>query len=69
MKIEPIASLVDNYIWLLTEGNKAAVIDPGDAAPVNDILKKRGLTLTDIFITHHHWDHIDGVRDLKKIHN
>ena len=69
MNIEPILSLTDNYIWLLTEENNAAVIDPSEDAPVNKILEQRGLTLTDIFVTHHHGDHIGGVEALKEKHH
>ena len=32
--ITPLPAFKDNYIWLLTRGNEAAVVDPGDAEPV-----------------------------------
>jgi hydroxyacylglutathione hydrolase len=32
--IIPIPAFADNYICLLREGGDAAVVDPGDAAPV-----------------------------------
>jgi hydroxyacylglutathione hydrolase len=32
--IIPILAFTDNYMWLLREGAHAAVVDPGDAAPV-----------------------------------
>lgn len=51
----------DNYLWLLTNGNRAAVVDPGDAQPVLDALSARGLTLEAILVTHHHPDHIGGI--------
>jgi len=60
-----ISAFKDNYIWLLTNGSKhAIVIDPGDAAPVLQVLAQRKLDLCAIFITHHHWDHCGGVVDL-----
>ena len=56
-----ISAFTDNYIWLLRQGTSALVIDPGDAAPVLDVLKREGLTLDAILITHHHQDHQGGI--------
>ncbi|MFN7779748.1 MAG: hydroxyacylglutathione hydrolase [Betaproteobacteria bacterium] len=61
MAIEPIPAFADNYIWLLTQGDRAAVVDPGDAAPVLDALRARQLRLAAILVTHHHGDHGGGV--------
>ena len=47
---------------------KVAVIDPGplDEAHVAAILKAvEGETVTHILITHHHWDHVQGLGELK----
>ena len=62
--IIPIPAFADNYIWLLREGHAAAVVDPGDAAPVIAYLDREGIALEAILATHHHGDHIGGVRDL-----
>jgi len=59
-----IPAFKDNYIWLLTCGQRAAVVDPGDAAPVLARLEADGLTLEAILITHHHADHQGGVTAL-----
>ena len=32
--IIPIPAFRDNYIWVVRNGANAAVVDPGDAAPV-----------------------------------
>src|SRR5438270_205132 len=58
--IIPIPAFTDNYIWLIREGGRAAVVDPGDAAPVLAYLQREGLTLTAIVTTHHHGDHVGG---------
>ena len=42
-----------------------AAIDAPDAAAIEAALKRRGWTLTDILITHHHADHTDGIAPLK----
>ncbi len=58
--IIPIPAFSDNYIWLVREGRHAAVVDPGDAAPVLAYLDREGLALTAIVTTHHHGDHVGG---------
>ena len=62
--IIPIPAFRDNYIWLLREGRHAAVVDPGDAAPVLAYLDANGLELAAIIATHHHGDHVGGIPDL-----
>jgi len=64
LDIIPIPAFDDNYIWLLHNKRNAVVVDPGDAKPVIETLKKLNLTLAAILITHYHNDHIDGVNDL-----
>lgn len=64
-EITLIPAFKDNYIWLLTGDNRrAAVVDPGDAAPVLAYLDAHDLTLESILITHHHADHQGGIKDL-----
>ena len=58
--IIPIPAFSDNYIWLVREGRHAAVVDPGDAAPVLAYLESEGLALSAIVTTHHHGDHVGG---------
>jgi len=64
-EISLIPAFKDNYIWLLTRGSRAFVVDPGDAAPVLARLEADGLGLEGILITHHHADHQGGVAELK----
>ncbi len=59
---EPIPAYEDNYIWLLREGPATLVVDPGAAAPV--IAALGDVPPTAILITHHHWDHVDGLPEL-----
>jgi hydroxyacylglutathione hydrolase len=56
-----VPAFKDNYLWLIHDGTHAAVVDPGDAAPILEALRTHGLTLTAILLTHHHADHIGGV--------
>ena len=63
--VTAIPAFADNYIWLFTTGGgRCAVVDPGDAQPVLDILRRQGLALDTILLTHHHADHTGGVSRL-----
>jgi len=69
ISVTAIPAFTDNYIWLVSSGgNHCAVIDPGDSAPVEKMLRKLGLELSYILITHHHADHTGGVAALVKAH-
>jgi hydroxyacylglutathione hydrolase len=60
LSIIPIPAFRDNYIWLIRKGVRAAVVDPGDAAPVIAYLERERLQLSAIIATHHHNDHVGG---------
>ena len=64
MQVIPVPCLRDNYAYLIVEGAKAAVVDPSEAAPVLAALDERDVELTEIWLTHHHWDHVGGIDDL-----
>ncbi len=61
-----IACLSDNYAFLLRDKatGDVALIDVPEAAPIKAELKARGWTLSQIWLTHHHYDHLDGLPDL-----
>ena len=64
IEIVPLRAFNDNYVWTLVSGGNAAVVDPGEAAPVLDYLRAHKLKLTAILNTHHHADHIGGNEEL-----
>lgn len=65
-EIVTIPCLADNYAFLIgnLETGEAAIVDVPEAAPINAEIAKRGWTLTTVLLTHHHWDHVDGLDDL-----
>ncbi len=66
MQIYAIPACIQNYIWILEDEqpNKVWVVDPGDGKLVQDWLNTQNKELAGILITHHHWDHVDGIEDL-----
>lgn len=58
--IVPVCAFIDNYIWVIRDQHHAAVVDPGDAAPVLAFLRRENLKLVAILNTHHHNDHVGG---------
>lgn len=70
LELVTIPCLKDNYAYLVhdAESGETAVVDVPEAGPISATLKERGWTLSHILLTHHHWDHIDGVADLLKDH-
>ena len=56
----------DNYAWILCpdDGGPSAIVDPGDAAPIEAILSDEGLSPAWVLATHHHHDHVGGIDGL-----
>ncbi|MGB8814909.1 MAG: hydroxyacylglutathione hydrolase [Paracoccaceae bacterium] len=67
LELVTIPCLKDNYSYLIHDAasGETAVVDVPDAAPILAELALRGWHLTDILITHHHDDHIQGVEALR----
>jgi hydroxyacylglutathione hydrolase len=62
MEIVAVPAFTDNYIWLAHDeaSGETAVVDPGDAAPALAEVERRGWRVTQVWNTHHHWDHSGG---------
>jgi len=60
--------LADNFGVLAHDpvSGATASLDAPEAAPILAALQEKGWTLTDIWLTHHHIDHIGAVGELKK---
>jgi hydroxyacylglutathione hydrolase len=68
MKVVAVPCLKDNYAYLVIDGDRAAVVDPSEAAPIEAALRANNVTLGAIWATHHHWDHTGGIADLVAAH-
>ena len=66
MNIVPIPAFQSNYLWSIEDGTSAVIVDPGEAYPVISHMENSELDLKYILITHHHPDHVGGIRQLKK---
>ena len=66
MNLIPLPAFQDNYLWLLQDGKRAIVVDPGDASPVLAGLRQASAQLEAILVTHHHMDHTGGVAALRE---
>jgi hydroxyacylglutathione hydrolase len=68
LRVSYVRAFDDNYIWLIhTEsGRHVAIVDPGDAEPVQEAIDAQALEPVAILITHHHGDHTGGIRELTR---
>ncbi|PRY77636.1 hydroxyacylglutathione hydrolase [Yoonia maritima] len=67
LELVTVPCLSDNYAFLVhnAQTGETALIDAPEAAPIQAELDARGWVLSDILLTHHHPDHIDGVKELR----
>jgi hydroxyacylglutathione hydrolase len=66
IQITALPAFSDNYLWLIHAGKYALVVDPGDAAVVEQALQAGGYQLDGILLTHHHADHTGGALALQQ---
>jgi hydroxyacylglutathione hydrolase len=64
MQVIPVPCLSDNYAYLVIANGRAAVVDPSQADPVLRAIDEHRVKLSEIWLTHHHWDHIGGIEPL-----
>jgi hydroxyacylglutathione hydrolase len=65
MRVVSVPCLKDNFAYLVIDHDgRCAVVDPGQAAPVEAALAREHAQLAAIWATHHHHDHVGGVPEL-----
>jgi hydroxyacylglutathione hydrolase len=70
LQIVTIPCLADNYAYLAHDPDtgETAAVDVPEAGPILKALADRGWTLSHVLLTHHHWDHIEGLEALLAAH-
>ena len=68
LELVTVPCLSDNYAFLLHETGtgETALVDAPEAAPILGELDRRGWRLSEIWITHHHADHVQAVDELRE---
>ncbi|WP_170478356.1 hydroxyacylglutathione hydrolase [Ruegeria arenilitoris] len=66
LEIITIPCLSDNYAFLAHNdaSGETALIDAPESGPILAELATRGWQLNHVLLTHHHWDHVDGLSDI-----
>ena len=66
LSLVTIPCLKDNYAFLVHDAasGATALIDVPEATPILAELDARGWALSHVLLTHHHWDHVDGLPGL-----
>lgn len=68
--LHPETNEVNTYMVGCEQTRECMLIDAGTDSPAYDeFLREHNATLTGIFLTHIHWDHVDGLPDIRKRHN
>tara|TARA_B100000674_G_scaffold492728_1_gene513411 strand:- start:750 stop:1517 length:768 start_codon:yes stop_codon:yes gene_type:complete len=61
-----VPCLSDNYAFLAHDADTKAtlLVDAPESEPIISKLKEKKWDLTHVLLTHHHWDHVDGLSRL-----
>ncbi len=70
LEIVTVPCLSDNYAFLAHDAasGQTALIDAPESGPILAELDARGWTLSHVLLTHHHWDHVDGLAAILENH-
>jgi hydroxyacylglutathione hydrolase len=66
ISVQAVRALKDNYVYLVIDADDhgCAIVDPGEAAPVEAAVRELELVPRAIWATHHHADHTGGIEEL-----
>lgn len=69
LEIITVPCLRDNYAFILHDNisGQTAIVDVPESKPIIDILKKKNWKPSHILLTHHHGDHVNGVKSLNEV--
>ena len=64
LSVKPIKAYQDNYIWLVSTNEGSIVVDPGESKKILNLIDNNEIDLKGVLITHHHFDHTNGLSEL-----
>lgn len=69
IRTQTVPCLKDNLSYLVIDDTdrSCVIIDPSEARPFLDEIQAQSLELKAILATHHHYDHIGGLAELKSV--
>ncbi len=71
LEIVTVPCLSDNYAFLAhdPDSGDTALVDVPEAGPILSALSDRGWRLTQVLLTHHHADHVQGLEEVLAQHD
>ncbi len=66
MNINAVIGLVDTNCFLVEEKGRIIIIDPVEADSVSELIDKNGWKPDYIFLSHEHFDHVNGLEEIRK---
>ncbi|MEP2475073.1 hydroxyacylglutathione hydrolase [Roseobacter sp.] len=71
LEIVTVPCLSDNYAFLVHDrrSGQTALVDVPDAAPILQVLSARGWSLNAVWLTHHHPDHVQGLKEIQGVYS
>ena len=69
LRIITVPCRIDNYAFVLHDDvtKRTALVDAPEVEPIMEVLTGHGWQLSDLLITHHHGDHVEGVEELRRV--
>ncbi|WP_299969936.1 hydroxyacylglutathione hydrolase [uncultured Roseobacter sp.] len=66
LEIVTVPCLSDNYAFLLHDSGsgQTALIDVPEAAPILEVARARDWRISEVWLTHHHDDHVQGLGEI-----
>lgn len=65
--VHSVKLLETNYSYIIEDSSRALIVDPGEAEPIINIIRKLGLIPSVILLTHRHLDHTGGVNEIREM--
>lgn len=66
MVIKITSEKIDGNCYIISEGDRAVIIDPADGEKVIRELEERNLSPDFVILTHEHFDHIGGLEEVRE---